>query len=329
MDYTQSDAFSTDMATGNRMHQDSAAVTTEVSAQDMNGIVWELISLIVGSGQTPVPFDKTNPASYTQVYQAVQLLISAAIASGMSNDYKTSVRFTTTGDIVLSGLGTQAGGDWGAALNAGDRILPKDQATGSENGIYIAAAGAWTRVTDADGVGELTSGAVVAIEEGATLADSQWMLTTDGAITIGTTALTFKNVSPQVVTAASDSGFVDNSAKPASTSWIRGAMSAIAAAAGFVASLGSSGYIKFPTWLGALIIQWGSTTTNGSGDGSFSFPLTFPNSLFVALTGGAGGNYYVYKETSRSTSSVAHSLTVSSTGGVGSGVAYNVISIGR
>lgn len=108
-----------------------------------------------------------------------------------TTDFKNSVRFTTTGNIILSGLGTQAGGDWTAPLTAGDRILPKDQAVSSQNGIYIAAAGAWTRATDADGVGELTPGALVAVEEGATLADSVWELATDGAIIIGTTALTF------------------------------------------------------------------------------------------------------------------------------------------
>ncbi len=144
-------------------------------------ITESLRKLIVDAGLTP---DHTN---LNLVSQAVQ----AMIAGGSANDYKTSVRFTTTGNIVLSGLGTQAGGDWGAALTAGDRILSKDQTTGSQNGIYIAAAGAWVRATDADGVGELTSGAVIAVEEGATLADSQWMLTADGAITIGTTALTF------------------------------------------------------------------------------------------------------------------------------------------
>lgn len=141
----------------------------------------ELRKLIVDAGLTP---DYTNTS---QISQAVQ----AMIAGGAANDYKASVRYTTTGNITLSGLGTQAGGDWPGALTAGDRILSKDQTTGSQNGIYIAAAGAWTRATDADATGELTSGAIVAVEEGTTLADSQWMLTTDGAITIGTTTLTF------------------------------------------------------------------------------------------------------------------------------------------
>ena len=123
----------------------------------------------------------------TQLYQAIQ----AMIAGAANNAIKIPVRFTTTGNIVLSGLGTQAGGDWGDALTAGDRILGKDQATGADRGIYIAAAGAWARATDADGVGELLPGALVSVSEGVSLADSLWELSTDGPITIGTTALTF------------------------------------------------------------------------------------------------------------------------------------------
>lgn len=90
MDFTQGDAFSTDLATGNRMHQDTAAVTTEFSAQDANGVIWELLSLIVGSGQTPIPFDKTNPGSYTQVLQAVQQISSSA----------TGIKKYTTGQAL-------------------------------------------------------------------------------------------------------------------------------------------------------------------------------------------------------------------------------------
>lgn len=118
-------------------------------------------------------------------------IFTAAAANTNATGFKTPVRFTTTGNVALAGLGTQAGGDWGGALTAGDRILPKDQTTGSQNGIYIAAAGAWARATDADGVGELVPGALVTVQEGATLADSVWELSTDGPITIGTTALTF------------------------------------------------------------------------------------------------------------------------------------------
>ncbi|PHM20926.1 MAG: hypothetical protein CK604_00505 [Curvibacter sp. PD_MW3] len=147
-------------------------------------ITESLRKLIVDAGLTP---DHTN---LNLVSQAVQ----AMIAGGSANDSKASARFTTTGNIVLSGLGTQAGGDWGAPLTAGDRIFAKDQTVGSENFLYIAAAGAWVRAPDADNSSEVTSGAIVAVEEGATLNDSEWMLTTDGTITIGTTALSFARI---------------------------------------------------------------------------------------------------------------------------------------
>jgi len=111
------------------------------------------------------------------------------------SDYKDSVKVSTVDDITLSGLGTQAGGDWGSALTAGDRVLVKDQASGDENGIYVAASGAWTRSRDADQDFEVTSGMMVTIEEGLTLSDTTWIVTNDGAITIGTTPLTFAQIS--------------------------------------------------------------------------------------------------------------------------------------
>lgn len=154
---------------------------TYLSPEWCDNVQQELVNVIEGVGIA------INPASKTQLQQAIQ----AMIAGTTGNDYKASARYTTTGNIVLSGLGTQAGGDWPGPLTAGDRVFVKDQTTGSENFIYIAAAGAWARATDADGSGELSSGTLVLVEEGATLLDSIWMLATDGVITIGTTFLVF------------------------------------------------------------------------------------------------------------------------------------------
>jgi phage-related tail fiber protein len=156
-------------------------VPTDLDAVFFNDLQEEVVGIIESAGLTP------TAGVRNQLWQAIQIMIAASVVQ----DYKASVRYTTTANIALSGLGTQAGGDWPSALTAGDRIFAKDQTTGSQNFIYIAAAGAWTRATDADGTGEITSGAVVLVEEGTALADTQWMLTTDGPITIGTTALTF------------------------------------------------------------------------------------------------------------------------------------------
>ena len=75
---------------------------------------------------------------------------------------------------------------------AGDRVLVKDQATGSQNGIYVAATGAWKRAADADASLEVTPGMLVPVEAGAANGDSVWQLVTDAPITIGTTALVFE-----------------------------------------------------------------------------------------------------------------------------------------
>jgi hypothetical protein len=107
-------------------------------------------------------------------------------------DWKASVRAATTAAVTLaSGL---ENGDTldGVTLATGDRVLVKNQATGSENGIYVVkASGAPDRSTDADTGAELTSNCAVFVEEGTVNADQGYTLTNNGSITIGTTALTF------------------------------------------------------------------------------------------------------------------------------------------
>lgn len=100
--------------------------------------------------------------------------------------WKDPVRCATTANITLSG--TQAID--GVTVVAGDRVLVKNQSTASANGIYVVAAGSWTRATDFDASSELL-GAAIFVSEGSTLGNQQWQLTTDGPLTIGTTSLTF------------------------------------------------------------------------------------------------------------------------------------------
>lgn len=103
-------------------------------------------------------------------------------------DWKPSVRVASTGNITtLSGLLTIDG----ITVTAGDRVLVKDQSTGADNGIYVAASGAWSRSTDADTGAEVTASFAVFVEEGTANADSGWTLTNNGAVTVGTTALVF------------------------------------------------------------------------------------------------------------------------------------------
>ncbi|AZC31530.1 Phage tail fiber protein [Pseudomonas chlororaphis subsp. piscium] len=105
-------------------------------------------------------------------------------------DSKQSVRVATTANIALAGLQTIDG----IALAAGDRVLVKSQTVAKDNGLYVAAAGAWARAADADASSKVTSALIVSVEQGTTLADTRWQLVTDGAIVLGSTALVFQNI---------------------------------------------------------------------------------------------------------------------------------------
>lgn len=128
-----------------------------------------------------------TPAAPTDA--ATKAYVDAA-AAGI--DWKASVRAATTANGALATAYENGDAIDGVTLATGDRILLKDQSTGSENGIYtVNASGAPTRATDADSNTEVTSGMSVFVEEGTANADTGWVLTNNGAITLGTTALVF------------------------------------------------------------------------------------------------------------------------------------------
>jgi hypothetical protein len=106
------------------------------------------------------------------------------ISTGIA--WKNPCRLATTANITLSASQFIDG----VSAVAGDRVLVKNQTTATQNGIYVCAAGAWTRATDADAGTELVSAAAM-ISEGSTQADTSWVCTTNAPITIGSTNITF------------------------------------------------------------------------------------------------------------------------------------------
>lgn len=111
-------------------------------------------------------------------------------------DWKQSVRAATTAAGTLSTDFENGDTVDGVTLATGDRILVKDQSTASENGVYVVqASGAPTRATDADADAEVTAGLTTTVEEGISNADKIFVLTTNDPITVGTTGLTFSEIS--------------------------------------------------------------------------------------------------------------------------------------
>jgi phage-related tail fiber protein len=131
----------------------------------------------------------TGLADPTDPQDAATKAYVDAARSGL--DVKQSVRAATTTNISLTGPQTIDG----VSIVAGDRVLVKNQTTGANNGIYVAAAGSWSRASDADSNAEVTPGMFTFVEEGTANADSGWVLTNDGTVTLGTTALTFAQFS--------------------------------------------------------------------------------------------------------------------------------------
>jgi len=107
-----------------------------------------------------------------------------SVAQGL--DPKASCVAATTANITLSGTQTIDG----VALIAGDRCLVKDQTLSQNNGIYLVAAGAWTRATDMDTWAEVP-GAFTFIEQGTVYADTGWVCTSNAGGTLGTTPITW------------------------------------------------------------------------------------------------------------------------------------------
>ena len=161
-----------------------------------------------GGLEQQYPNHLTNPIQSGQYLSGAQISLGAAVAEVFENntwrpqflgaiadaillqtalDPHAAVRATTTANITLSGPQTIDG----VSIIAGDRVLVKNQTTGSQNGIYVAAAGAWSRALDMDTNGEMVHGSFAAVLEGTVNEGTSWIVTTDNPILIGTTAVTW------------------------------------------------------------------------------------------------------------------------------------------
>lgn len=144
------------------------------------------------SGGTLTNFLTLHADPTSALHAASKQYVDAMVSGQRIHD---SVRAASASGVNINLASPGATID-GVSMSSGERFLAKDQSTGNQNGVYIwnGAASAATRATDFDGnssTGEVVGGATFWVNEGSTNADTAWTLTTDGAITVGTTTLTF------------------------------------------------------------------------------------------------------------------------------------------
>ncbi len=173
-----------------------ADVTLTTAAQTAITSVGTLNGLAVAGSQTITMGSNrvTNVADPSSAQDAATKAYVDAVKVGL--DVKDSVVAASTGNGTLSSAYENGDTLDGVTLATNDRILLKDQSTGSENGIYtVNSSGAPTRATDFDSNAEVTSGAFTFVTEGTTNGDSGFVLTTNDDITVGTTAMTWAQFS--------------------------------------------------------------------------------------------------------------------------------------
>jgi len=113
----------------------------------------------------------------------------------INTTWKLPVRAATTTDSALATTFENTDMIDGVTLATGDRILIKNQTTGSENGIYtVNATGTPSRASDFDDGFDSIAGVSIIVEEGTTNADTFWFLSTNNPITLDTTSLTFTEI---------------------------------------------------------------------------------------------------------------------------------------
>lgn len=161
-----------------------------------------------GTGTIVVPSDYTSRSGYTAQSLTPKSYVDS-VANGL--DVKASVRVATTANLVATyhnGNGTLTANANGAiaidgvTLTTNNRILVKNQTTAAQNGFYKvtttgsgSAAYVLTRTPDADAASELNPGAFTFVEEGSANQDNGFVMSTNGAITLGSTVITFEQFS--------------------------------------------------------------------------------------------------------------------------------------
>ena len=292
-----------------------------ISTTNSNG---DMVLAPNGSGSVTVPSGYSARAGFGS-----DSLVNKSYVDSVANglDVKASVRVATTANLAGTydnSAGTITAGSNGAisvdgvTLVVNDRVLVKDQSTAAQNGFYKvttvgsgSAAFVLTRTPDADAASELTAGAFTFTEEGTANADNGYVLSTNGAITLGTTGITFEQFSGAGQIAAGNGlTKTGNTIDVVGTAdKITVSSNAITIASGYVGqtSITTLGTIATGVWNGTAIAV-GSGGTGLSSIAKGSVLVANSANTLSALDGGGSNDGFLAYTASSDTLSFATSI---------------------
>jgi hypothetical protein len=237
--------------------------------------------VVVKSGQLAAIY--VTATGVRRIFEADSIVLPA--------DTSLTVRVATTANITISTALNSGDNIDGITLADGDRVLVKDQTTGSENGIYVVGA-VPARATDFDDGGtEVYAGVLVTVEEGTVNADTIQMLSTNNPITVGSSALVFKALNTGATEYATNTQVLSGSlaskaVDPAKLGslWVKG--SDIASAS--TITIGNGRYFHVTGTTSITDIDWSVSTNGREAILVFDGVLTLThNATSLILPGGA------------------------------------------
>lgn len=101
MDYTLSPDYATHVGTGNRMHEENAAVTTVVSEKDMNSLIWSAMEVVKAGGLAGVQFDEAVPGSYQVLVKAIKRLTGANVTTVNAGNSPFALTADHAGVVIM------------------------------------------------------------------------------------------------------------------------------------------------------------------------------------------------------------------------------------
>ena len=133
----------------------------------------------------PVTAGGTRNVSIQSVNANGDVVLDGLVRAGGAAKAPVRAATTATVDLAVGGLLVVDG----VALAAGDRVLVKNQASPSENGIYVASAGPWSRAADASISQLFVPGFTTAVREGGQ--QGAWTFANPATPTLGQTGIAF------------------------------------------------------------------------------------------------------------------------------------------